>query len=154
MAAKPQIREANSGRGGQRLVHQRVLAEALSRPYGRRPGDGLFSALYALYYVGTHRGPGGFPPLPDRVSRLSCAVVTILPFGVVTGMILLASQALARRTRSLRDSEERHRTLMEASPDGIIATDLSGTIFMCNRRAAEIHGYATRATSLEGWPEC
>jgi len=57
----------------------------------------------------------------------------------------VASQALAATTESLRDSEERYRTLVEASPDGIVATDLPGTIVMCNRRAAEIHGYAHAA---------
>ena len=38
--------------------------------------------------------------------------------------------------------------LLEASPDGIIATDPSGKILMCNRRAAEVHGYANAAELL------
>jgi PAS domain S-box-containing protein len=35
--------------------------------------------------------------------------------------------------------------LVEASPDGIVATDSARTILMCNRRAAEIYGYANAA---------
>jgi PAS domain S-box-containing protein len=116
----------------------------LARTAGGRV-TALFSGLYALYYAAHAIAVLGFPPYLTGYPVFLGAVVTILPFGVVTGMILLASQALAAATRSLRDSEERHRTLMEASPDGIIATDLSGTILMCNRRAAEIHGYANAA---------
>jgi PAS domain S-box-containing protein len=121
----------------------------LARTAGGRV-TALFSALYALYYVAHAIAVLGFPPYLTGYPVFLGAVVTILPFGVVTGMILLASQALAAATRSLRDSEERHRTLMEASPDGIIATDLSGTIFMCNRRAAEIHGYGNAGDLIGG----
>ena len=66
-------------------------------------------------------------------------------------MIVVASQGMVATTKSLRDSEERYRTLVEASPDGIVASDLSGKIFMCNRRAAEIHGYASAAELIGGF---
>jgi len=122
----------------------------LARTAGGRV-TALFSALYALYYVAHAIAVLGFPPYLTGYPVFLGAVVTILPFGVVTGMILLASQALTAATESLRDSEERYRTLMEASPDGIIASDLSGTILMCNRRAAEIHGYGS-AGDLIGRP--
>jgi PAS domain S-box-containing protein len=79
------------------------------------------------------------------------ATVAILPFGIAAGMIMLASRGIVATTRSLRDSEERYRTLVEASPDAIVATDLAGIILMCNRRAAEVHGYAS-AAELIGQP--
>ena len=121
----------------------------LARTAGGRV-TALFSALYALYYVAHAIAVLGFPPYLTGYPVFLGAVVTILPFGVVTGMILLASQALTAATESLRDSEERYRTLMEASPDGIIASDLSGTILMCNRRAAEIHGYGNAGDLIGG----
>ena len=39
------------------------------------------------------------------------------------------------------ESEDRYRTLFETSPDGIVLTDLQGTILMANTAAARIHGY-------------
>ena len=44
---------------------------------------------------------------------------------------------------ALQESEERYRTLVETSPDGILLTDLDGTILIANRRAARLHGYET-----------
>jgi PAS domain S-box-containing protein len=111
----------------------------------------LFSALYTLYYVVYAIAALGFPPYLSGYPVIIAATATILPFGISAGMIVLASQALVATTKSLRDSEERYRTLVEASPDGIVATDLPGTILMCNRRAAEIHGYAN-AAELVGQP--
>ena len=114
----------------------------LARTAGGRV-TALFSALYALYYLAHAIAVPGFSPYLTGYPVLLGAIATILPFGVVTGMIVLAAQALVATTKSLRDSEERYRTLVEATPDGIVATDSSGTILTCNRRAAEIHGYAS-----------
>jgi PAS domain S-box-containing protein len=116
----------------------------LARTAGGRV-TALFSGLYALYYVAHALAVLGFPPYLTGYPVILGAIVTILPFGVVTGMILLASQALIAATESLRDSEERYRTLVEATPDGIVSCDSSRTILTCNRRAAEIHGYANAA---------
>ena len=44
---------------------------------------------------------------------------------------------------ALRESEERYRSLVEASPDAVLLTDLGGRILLCNRRAAALHGYET-----------
>jgi PAS domain S-box-containing protein len=116
----------------------------LARTAGGRV-TALFGALYALYYVAHAITVWGFPPYLTGYPVLLGAFATVLPFGVVTGMMLLASQALIAATKSLRDSEERYRTLVEATPDGIIATDSSRTILTLNRRAAEIHGYGNAA---------
>jgi PAS domain S-box-containing protein len=110
-----------------------------------------FTALYTVHHVAQALAGLGFGPYPGVNSVIGGATAAILPFGVAAGMILLASQAIVATTKSLRDSEERYRTLVEASPDGIVATDPSGTILMCNRRAAEVHGYAS-AAELVGKP--
>jgi len=121
----------------------------LARTAGGRV-TAFFSALYTLYYVAYAFVTLGFPPYLAGYPVMIGVVATVLPFGVAAGLIVLASEALAATTKSLRDSEERHRTLMEASPDGILATDLSGTILMCNRRAAEIHGYGNAGDLIGG----
>jgi len=41
----------------------------------------------------------------------------------------------------LRGSEERFRSLVEASPDGITLTDLDGKILMCNPQTMILHGF-------------
>ena len=122
----------------------------LARTAGGRV-TALFSALYALYHVAYAFAALGFPPYLAGYPVVIGVVATILPFGIAAGMIVVASEVQVATTKSLRDSEERHRTLMEASPDGIVATDMPGTILMCNRRAAEIHGYAS-AADLVGRP--
>jgi len=116
----------------------------LARTAGGRV-TALFSALYTLYYVVYAFASLGFPPYLSGYPLMIGAIATILPFGVAAGMIVVASQALVATTNSLRASEERYRTLVEATPDGIVATDSSGTILTCNRRAAEIHGFANAA---------
>ena len=46
-----------------------------------------------------------------------------------------------RMEAALRESEERYRALVEASPDAIVLTDLDGRIMLGNQRMAEIAGY-------------
>lgn len=48
---------------------------------------------------------------------------------------------VALRTQALTESEERYRTLIQVSPDGITVTDLQGRITLSNQQAARLHGY-------------
>ncbi len=63
-----------------------------------------------------------------------------------------AEREIADRRRAehaLRYSESQYRTLVETSPDAIVVTGPQGIITMCNRRAAELHGYE-RTSELLG----
>lgn len=42
----------------------------------------------------------------------------------------------------LAESEEKFRTMVETSPDGVMAFDLEGLIVYASKRAAEVHGYS------------
>jgi PAS domain S-box-containing protein len=123
---------------------------SLARTAGGRV-TALSTALYALHPVAQGIAILGFAPHLSGYPVALAVAGAILPFGVVTGMILLASQELTATTERLRDSEERYRAVVEASPDGILATDPAGTILMCTRRAAEVHGYSN-AAALIGEP--
>ncbi|HVP16211.1 MAG TPA: PAS domain S-box protein, partial [candidate division Zixibacteria bacterium] len=48
------------------------------------------------------------------------------------------------RTRNLKESEEKLRSIFAASPDAITATDLEGKIIECNEQAVKIHGYSAK----------
>jgi len=122
----------------------------LARTIGGR-ATALFTAFYAVRHAVQAVAVLALSPYPAWYPVAVASTGGILPFGVAAGMILLASEAMIATTRRLRDSEERYRTLVEASPDGIIATDRVGTILMFNRRAAQVFGYASPA-ELIGTP--
>jgi len=48
---------------------------------------------------------------------------------------------LQRVNEALKESEQLYRTLIEASPDAIVLTDLTGRIIKANERAATLFGY-------------
>jgi len=117
---------------------------SLARTVGGR-ATALFTALYALRHVAMAISVLALPSHPAAYSIAGGVTGAIMPLCVAASMIVLASEAMIATTKSLRDSEERYRTLVEASPDAIVATDPAGTIRMCNRRTAEILGYANAA---------
>jgi len=115
---------------------------SLARTIGGR-ATAVFTALYAVRHLAQATAILALLPYPGWYPVAVAATGGILPFGVAAGMILLASEAMIATTRKLRDSEERYRTLVEASPDGIVATDPQGNVLMCNRGAAELFGRAS-----------
>ncbi len=59
-------------------------------------------------------------------------------------LVLTIVRDISERKRAeqmLRDSEQRYRALVEASPEAILLTDLNGQIVLCNQRVADIAGY-------------
>jgi 2-oxoisovalerate dehydrogenase E1 component len=46
-----------------------------------------------------------------------------------------------RAEEALQASEEKYRTLVETSPDGVTYTDMSARIIYANEKTAELHGY-------------
>jgi PAS domain S-box-containing protein len=114
----------------------------LARTVGGRVLVSL-NALHAVHNLAVAAAILGFPPYPGPYSVAVQMVSIGLLFAISGGMIVLASEAMIATSKKLRDSEERYRTLVETSPDGIVATDPAGTILMCNRRAAEVHGYSS-----------
>jgi PAS domain S-box-containing protein len=53
-------------------------------------------------------------------------------------------EKVKERTRNLKESEEKLRSIFAASPDAITATDLEGKIIECNEQAVKTHGYASK----------
>jgi PAS domain S-box-containing protein len=60
-------------------------------------------------------------------------------------LVLTIVRDISERKRveqMLRDSEQHYRALVEASPEAILLTDLTGRIVLCNQRMADIAGYS------------
>jgi PAS domain S-box-containing protein len=53
-----------------------------------------------------------------------------------------------KRTHALQESEQRYRTLIQVSPDGITVTDMKGHITLSNQQAACLHGFQEPAEEL------
>ena len=79
----------------------------------------------------------------NRVKAENIAANRVLVgFLVVFGFLLVvAVQRVIGSNQALVESEQRYRTLVETSPDAIVAVNDQGLITMCNERAAALHGY-------------
>jgi PAS domain S-box-containing protein len=53
-------------------------------------------------------------------------------------------EKVKERTKNLKESEEKLRSIFAASPDSITATDLEGKIIECNEQTVKMHGYASK----------
>ncbi|NOH04850.1 MAG: PAS domain S-box protein [Chloroflexi bacterium] len=65
-----------------------------------------------------------------------------MTYGGRPARLVLATDVTERRRteRALEESEERYRTLFEASGDAIVLSDLNANIVLCNQQAAEMLG--------------
>lgn len=52
-------------------------------------------------------------------------------------------EKVEQRTRDLKKSEEKLKSIFSASPDAITATDLNGKIVECSKQALKMHGYSS-----------
>ena len=64
---------------------------------------------------------------------------SIAPNGVVVLFTEITDQIQAKR--ELHEGDERYRTLLTLSPDGISVVDQKGRILTCNEQFAQMHGY-------------
>ncbi len=48
------------------------------------------------------------------------------------------------RTKELKESEEKLRTILSSSPDAITVTDLNGNVIECNQATLDVHGFSSR----------
>jgi PAS domain S-box-containing protein len=53
-------------------------------------------------------------------------------------------EKVEERTKDLRKSEEKTRSIFAASPDAITATDLNGSIVECNEQTLRMHEYSSK----------
>jgi len=51
-------------------------------------------------------------------------------------------EEILERTKSLKDSQEKLKSIFAASPDAITAIDFNGKIIECNEKACRMHGYS------------
>ena len=77
-------------------------------------------------------------------------VISFVVIGVFMDLYLRArrqytkklEEEILERTRSLKDSQEKLKSIFAASPDAITAIDFNGKIVECNEKACRMHGYS------------
>ncbi|HBH01488.1 MAG TPA: hypothetical protein DDZ42_06135, partial [Candidatus Rokubacteria bacterium] len=87
----------------------------------------------------------GYASLPTAIEAIDGAAYAYLvkPFRMDHLLAILAKAIERRRlTRTLRESEARHRLITESIMDGVFLVDTEGRVVFANRRAEELSGYS------------
>jgi PAS domain S-box-containing protein len=91
-----------------------------------------------------------FSTSPGIVFGRIYIVISFAVIGVFTDLYLRArrkytgklEKEILERTRSLKDSQEKLKSIFAASPDAIAAIDFNGKIVECNEKACRMHGHS------------
>ena len=110
----------------------------------------LIQLLFVFVYFDTQAPNHGWGLLQPYIHTLVPAAVVqtllMLPAVFVLDNIVEAGRVhlqLVESQKSLRESEERYRSLVEYNPEGICAIDQQGQILFANKAYEEITGYST-----------
>jgi PAS domain S-box-containing protein len=109
----------------------------------------FFLAFYVLGLAAITATLAGMTIYSDAFSVTNAALAALPPIGIAAGMVMLGFQALEASNRALRESESRHRALVENSLDAIILADLDGRIVMCNQGTLDLYD-KTRSEDVVG----
>lgn len=85
----------------------------------------LFVGLRTLHYSMLAATIAGAPFYPAPHSFIGGMIASLLPFGIASGMIFLAAEAMTKTNQKLRESESRYRLLAENTSDTIWLFDIS-----------------------------
>jgi PAS domain S-box-containing protein len=84
----------------------------------------LFTALRALHYSMVAATIAGIPIYPAHHSSIGDILAAVLPFGIASGVVFMAAEAMTQTNKKLRESESRYRLLAENTSDTIWLYDL------------------------------
>jgi PAS domain S-box-containing protein len=138
-------------RGGGRVGGDQYLRAYVVFPFviwaARRFGQpGVAVTIVVVSVLAIWTTVDGFGPFV-RTSAYESLLFLQTFMGIVAATALVLGAAITEHRRAetaLRESEERHRRLIEISPDGVMLASRDGTILLCNEQAAVLHG-CTRA---------
>ncbi|MBN1535057.1 MAG: PAS domain S-box protein [Spirochaetes bacterium] len=109
--------------------HEKIFHNIAMRERGIEPTDHEYTA---------RRRDGSTFPASIYVSLIHRDGETVGFRGIIVD-----NTVRKRHENAMREIEGRYRTLVETSPDSIVLTDLEGDIQLANRKAAELHGFAS-----------
>jgi two-component system cell cycle sensor histidine kinase/response regulator CckA len=119
-------------------------------------GPGVVTALMAAaavdYYLVAPTGSFAVASLGDRIRLVSFLLGSTI-VSAAGGALKRERRRAHQRERALRESEERHRFLLERASDGIFVADTKGRFVQVNSRGADMLGYAREELLGQGITE-
>jgi PAS domain S-box-containing protein len=86
---------------------------------------------------------GTLAPLELFLHLAAIAIENAKLMQQVKGYAEHLEEKVEQRTRDLKKSEEKLKSIFSASPDAITATDLNGKIVECSKQTLKMHGYSS-----------